>query len=84
METPKVKVTGFRIIANHLQFMRAAVMIDGQPAYVVADYEGGTIKVSWRAGRLELTMDAYNSYEGDFCDFLSHTITQQFKEKEEV
>ena len=76
-----MKVTGFRIIANHMQFMRAEVHIDRQPAYVLADFQEGIIRVSWRGGRLELTMDAYNSHEGDFCDFLSHTLTQRQNEE---
>ena len=80
METPKVKVTGFRIIANRMQFMRAEVRIDGKPAYVFADFEKGIIKVSWQRGQLELTMDAYYAHDGDFCHFLSHTLTQRFKE----
>lgn len=80
MENRKVKVTGFRMIANWMQFLRAEVRIDGQPAFVLVDYEQGTIKVSWQRGRIELAMDAYNAHDGDFCDFLSHVLTQRSQE----
>lgn len=75
-----MKVTGLRIIANLNQFMRAEVRIDGYRAYIFVDFEQGIIKVSWRGGRLDLTMDAYDAHVGDFCDFLSHTITQRLKD----
>ena len=79
-----IEVTRFRIIANRLRFLRAAVHIDNRPACVLADYEKGTIKVSWQAGTLNLTMDDYSQHEGDFCDFLSHKLIEYYKEKTAV
>lgn len=77
-DTPKV--TRFRVIANRLRFLRAEVWIDGRPACVLADYEEGTIQVSWQAGSLHLTMDDYTQHEGDFCDYLSKVLTERVED----
>ena len=83
--TPKqVKVTRFKVFANHEQFLRAEVSIDDCPAFVLADYEKGTIRVSWQGGRVDLTMDAYNQHEGDFCDFLSKTLNKHGRDSRET
>ena len=74
-DTPKV--TRFKVIANRLRFLRAEVWIDGRPACVLANYEEGTIKVSWQTGSLNLSMDAYDQHEGDFCDFLLKALTER-------
>lgn len=72
-----IEVTRFRIISNLLQFMRAEVWINGRHAFVLADFEKGTIKVSWQGGSLNLTLDAYNQNEGDFCDFLARQLGEK-------
>ena len=77
-----MKVTRFRVIANHEQFLRAEVWIDNRPAFVLADYEEGTIRVSWQGGRVDLKMDAYNQHEGDFCDFLSKTLKKRGRDSQ--
>jgi len=82
MPTPeRVNVTRFRVIANRMQFLRAEVWIDNRPACVLADFEQGTIKVSWQGGSLDLTMDDYDQHEGDFCNFLSQKLTELYKEQ---
>ena len=72
-----IEVRKFKVFNNHEQFLRAEVWIDDCPAFVLADYEKGTIRVSWQGGRIDLKMDAYNQHEGDFCDFLSKTLNKQ-------